>query len=1292
MLLKFGRGVTKKRRLILVIAVLLLIPSLMGYIATRVNYDVLSYLPDSIETMQGQQILQEDFGKGGFSMVVVEGMEKKDVAKMKARFEKIDHVNSVIWYDSIVDVSVPYDALPDNIIESFNSGDCTLMAVFFDTGTSDEASLKAVSEMRHIGDKQCFISGTTAFVQDLKELAEKEEPVYVALAVILACIFLAIFMNSWLIPVIFMVGIGLAIMYNLGSNIFMGEISYITKALSAVLQLGVTMDYSIFLWHSFCEEKEKCDGDNDEAMAQAVANTLASVAGSSITTIAGFLALCFMTFTLGMDLGIVMAKGVLLGVIASVTVLPSLILVFEKAIEKTKHREVLPKFGRLSDFVVKHHRVFAILFIVLLIPSFIGYQKAEVYYKLSDSVPQDLPFAVADKKLQDEFEMNSTHILLADANLEKKDVSAMMDEIEKVPGVNMTLGLESVLGPAIPDDIVPSGVESTLKSDRYQMILINSEYMIASDEVNNQIDTINSIVDKYDSKGMLIGEAPCTKDLIDITDRDFKVVSIISILAVFVIICFVLKSISLPVILVAVIELAIFINLGLPYYTGTVLPFIASICISTIQLGATVDYAILMTVRYKRERAWGNEKAKAISNAHSFAMSSVMVSALCFFAATFGVGVYSDIDIISSLCSLMARGAIISLLVVMFILPAMFMIFDRFICRPKKLRKTGEKETMKKTNKKVTAMILAGLMVVTMGAGTVTADAATSVAPEKEESVYLVTDSTGAQQEIIVTEHLTNSKNADELKDVTKLKDIENTAGDEKFTQDGDNITWKAAGNDIYYQGSTDKKPPVEMSIKYYLNGEEIKGEDLDGKSGNVKIRIKYKNSSDVPFVAMSAMVVEDKYFRNVKISSGKVIDDGEKEFIVAVAMPGIENTAGGIADAAGIGSTVEVTGKANKFSVSDMMTMVTGDLLDDVDAGDMANMDFDSQINAMDKAAKELCSGTAQLYDGLSTLQGKSGDLKDGVDSAAKGSAQLAAGTESLMKQVNKKLIPAAKQLAAGSKGVYDGAKQVSQGISAAKNGADQVKGGADQVKAGADQLNSGLTQLNNAVNDTSSNKELVELLGQLKAAGYVTEEQYNQVIGSLSAQQEALRDNVGKLQAGAAQLQTGATQLQAGASQVSGGLEQLQGAVGSTDSTDTTTLVGGAAAVAGGNSALVGSLQGTGTDAATLAGGTAALNEGAKTLAKGMEQMDEGSVQLIKGVDALDTGAYKLNRGMNQFYKEAIKKIVDLYNGDLKGLTSGLKNLMNSGKDYTIFTEKADSTDSSVKFIYKTTIIPEE
>lgn len=679
-MVKVGKKIVKYRVVILILGVLLLIPSALGFLKTRVNYDILYYLPDNIDTMKGQNILMDDFGKGAFAMEVVEGMSTKDTAAVKEKIEGVDGVADVIWYDSIADTSLPIDVLPDKLKDVFKTDNATLMAIFFDDTTSADKTMDAITEIRSITNKQCYLSSMSAVVTDIKQLSEKETPIYVLIAVVLSCIVLSLFMDCWILPLFFMLSIGMAILYNMGSNYFLGEISYITKALSAVLQLGVTMDYSIFLWHSYQENQQRFPGDKERAMAHAISNTFASVIGSSVTTVAGFIALCFMSFTLGKDLGIVMAKGVVFGVICCVTILPSFILIFDKAIQKTTHRSLIPPMEKPAKFITKHFKVFVLAFIVLLVPALWGYTKAEVYYNLDATLPKSLESIKANDKLSDEFDMNATHMVLANADLKPKEAKAMLNEMSDVKGVKFALGLDSLLGSAIPRDVVPDELTDTLKAGDWQLILVQSEYKVATDEVNRQCTQLNSIVKKYDSSAMLIGEAPCTKDLITITDKDFKVVSAISIIAIFIIIALVFKSISLPVILVAVIEFAIFINLGIPYFTGTKMPFIASIVIGTIQLGATVDYAILMTTRYKKERCKGKEKKESIRIALSASVSSVIVSALGFFAATFGVGLYSDIDMISALCTLMARGAVISMFTVIFILPSMLMVFDRVIC------------------------------------------------------------------------------------------------------------------------------------------------------------------------------------------------------------------------------------------------------------------------------------------------------------------------------------------------------------------------------------------------------------------------------------------------------------------------------------------------------------------------------------------------------------------------------------------------------------------------------------
>ena len=678
--MKLARAVVKFRVPILIIAIALMIPSFIGMAATRINYDMLTYLPSDMDTVKGQDILLDDFGKGAFSFIIVEDMPEKDVAALKEKIEQVDHVETALWYDSLADISVPMEILPDEIYNAFNSGNSTVIAVFFDSSTSSDVTMEAIKEIRSITGEKCFVSGMSAMVTDLKDLCEKEEPIYVGIAVVLACAAMMLFLDGWLIPFVFLLSIGMMIMLNMGTNIIFGEISYITKALSAVLQLAVTMDYSIFLWHSYNEQREKIS-DNKEAMAVAIHETFTSVLGSSITTIAGFIALCFMSFTLGFDLGLVMAKGVLLGVIGCVTVLPALILVFDKPLTKTRHRSIIPDTKKFAKGLVKIFPVFLVIFAILVVPAYYGYSKtnSEVYYNIGECLPDDMAYVIANSKLSEEFDMASTHMVLVDASTPNKDVRSMIKEMEKVDGVKYVLGMESVVGSLVPEEIIPDDLRSVLESDNWKLMLINSQYKVASDEVNNQVTELNNILKKYDPNGMLIGEAPCTKDMIETTDHDFQVVNAVSIVAIFLIIAAVEKSITLPFILIAVIELAIFINLGLPHYLGQSLPFIAPICISTIQLGATVDYAILMTTRYKSERRQGVSKKDAVTTALYTSIPSIVVSGMGLFAATFGVAIYSDIDIISSMCMLMARGAIISMVLVIFVLPALLRLCDPVI-------------------------------------------------------------------------------------------------------------------------------------------------------------------------------------------------------------------------------------------------------------------------------------------------------------------------------------------------------------------------------------------------------------------------------------------------------------------------------------------------------------------------------------------------------------------------------------------------------------------------------------
>ena len=680
--MKFARGVVRLRVPILVLTVILLIPAVLGMVSTRVNYDMLTYLPGEIDTVVGQDQLMEEFHKGAFSFLIFEDMPEKQVAALKQQVERIDHVDTVLWYDSLADLSIPMELLPKDLYRTFNTEHSTMMAVFFDSSTSADETMEAVEQIRAVCGKQCFVSGMTALVVDLRNLCEREEPIYVGLAVLMALIAMLLLLDNYLIPFVFLASIGAMILMNLGTNYFLGEISYITKALSAVLQLAVTMDYSIFLWHGYQEQRSRCS-DRLEAMAQAIHNTLTSVVGSSVTTIAGFIALCFMSFTLGRDLGLVMAKGVLLGVIGCVTVLPALILVLDRPLQKLSHRPLILRTGKLAARLVRIFPVFLILFALIVVPAFYGYTKAndEVYYDLGRCLPEDINYAVSRSKLSEEFDVASTHMVLVDADLPAKQVRAMLSEMEQVDGVKYAVGLESLIGDRIPAEFIPERLTGALRSENLELLLINSRYLPASDAVNAQIDELNAILKRYDPSGKLIGEAPCMKDMISISGHDFQVVTAVSVAAIFLIILFVEKSLTLPLILIAVIEVGIFINLGLPHYLGSSMSFITPICISTIQLGATVDYAILMTTRYKAERVGGKDRKTAVTTALAASIPSILVSGTGLFAATFGVALYSDVEIISSMCMLMARGAVISMLLVILILPAMLLLFDRLICK-----------------------------------------------------------------------------------------------------------------------------------------------------------------------------------------------------------------------------------------------------------------------------------------------------------------------------------------------------------------------------------------------------------------------------------------------------------------------------------------------------------------------------------------------------------------------------------------------------------------------------------
>ena len=680
-MVKTGKWIAKHRILIVLIGILLLIPSVIGTIKTRINYDILSYLPESLETVKGQDVMVDEFGTGAFSMVVVEDMPLKDVQKLKNKFEEIEHVKKVLWYDDIADISVPTSMMPKDLKDIFFADDSTMMLVLFDNTTSSDEAMEAVTNMRAIADKQCFISGMSGVVTDIKNLCLQELPIYVAIAALFSFIVLEITGTSFVVPILFLLCIGISILYNMGTNLFLGEISYLTQALVAILQLGVTMDYSIFLLDSFEENKKRFPGDKNRAMGHAISNTFKSIVSSSITTVAGFAALCLMTFALGKNLGIVMAKGVIIGVICCVTLLPAIILIFDPLIEKTKHKPLIKNTNKLSGFIIRHYKIWLAVFCIGLLPAVYGNNHTKIYYNIDKSLPSTLDSNVANKKLEDTFDMSTMHIIMMDKNISNANKTTLMKDIEKVDGVKWAFGLNSVFGANVPASMIPKDVKDMLQSDEQELVFVCSKYSSATDESNSQIAAINDLVKKYDSNGMVIGEAPLMKDLQDVTDIDLVNVNVASVAAIFIIIMLVFKSISVPIILVAVIEFAINVNMAIPFFQGIELPFVASIVVGIIQLGATVDYAILMTSRYQKERRKGFGKKEAVMNAHKACALSIMTSGFSFFAATFGVAWYSKVDMIGAICTLLSRGALISMACVIFILPAMFIIFDKVICK-----------------------------------------------------------------------------------------------------------------------------------------------------------------------------------------------------------------------------------------------------------------------------------------------------------------------------------------------------------------------------------------------------------------------------------------------------------------------------------------------------------------------------------------------------------------------------------------------------------------------------------
>ena len=973
---KFGEFICKNRVIVIIISVILLVLSFIGSSFTKINYDILVYLPEDIETIKGQNTLTNDFDMGAYSITIIDNMPAKEIIKLEEDIKNVSGVNEVVSLYDVVGTSVPIEMLPSEIVDKLHQGNSDLLFITFSGGTSSEETIDAVREIKEITDNRVKLGGLSATVLDTMDLSESEITIYIIIAVLLCILVLELSLDSYVVPFILLANIGCAILFNLGTNIFLGEISYITKALVAVLQLGVTTDFSIFLYHSY--EKKKAEfKKREDAMVAAIKETFTSVTGSSLTTIAGFLVLCTMKLTLGTDLGIVMAKGVLIGVITVLTLFPSLLLVFDKIISKTKHKEVVPKFNHLNNFIVKHHIAIFIVFLICFIPAYLANSKVDVYYKIDKTLPDTLDSIMANERIKNEFNIVSPEIILINKDIKNDKVKELSNKLENIDGVDFALTYAKIKDLGITEDYLDSDIVKIFENDEYQMILINSTYDVATDELNNQIDEVNKLVKEYDDKAIVAGVGPLMKDLIEVSNQDFKNVNYTSIICIFIILFFVLRSISLPFLLIAAIEFAIFINMGVSYFSGATLPFIAPIVLGTIQLGATIDYAILMTTTYFGKRRKGLEKKQAMLDTLNYSGTSIFISGMCFFAATFGVGIYSDLDMVAVLCNLISRGAIISMLVVIMFLPSILLIFDKLIIKTTlKERKDNMKNIKENVKKLAVWILLIGAVSTCMP---INAKALT-----KDETVYQKLNSDGTVKNIIVNETLINNKKSDTINDYTILKNIINVNNDSTYKIDGNSLVWDAMGSNIFYQGTTDKKLPISLSITYKLNGKNIELVDLLGKSGKVSITLKYTNNDKhivsingkkttlyTPFVVATGTILDSSNFTNVSISNGRIIENGTKTIVAGISSPGLYESLG-LDDFKGM-DTITISFDVEKFELASIYSVITPKLLDSTDLTMFDKLDeVYTSIDALQENMDIIEAGTNEIAKGSTELKTK--------------------------------------------------------------------------------------------------------------------------------------------------------------------------------------------------------------------------------------------------------------------------------------------------------------------------------
>ena len=989
---KIAEKICKSKNLILILSAVLFVLSFIGMKLTNINYDILVYLPEDIETVEGQNILTNDFGMGAYSVVITENMSNKQILELEEKFKSIDGVNQVISAYDVIGTSIPIDMLPNEIVQKFHQENTDLMFVTFKESTSSESTIDAIRNMKEIASDKVEISGMSAMVLDTMNLSDKEIVIYVVIAVILCLTVLELSLDSYVVPILLLGNIGVAILFNLGSNIIFGEISYITKALVAVLQLGVTTDFSIFLYHAY-ENKKNISSNKEEAMRDAIVETFTSVTGSSLTTIAGFLVLCTMNLTLGKDLGLVMAKGVLLGVVCVLTLFPSLLLVFDKLIDKTKHKPITIHFEKLNKFVIKHYKTIFVVFLLLLVPTYLANSKVDVYYKIDESLPDTLDSIVANTNLKEEFNIVSPEIILIDKDMKSDKVEEMVNKIENIDGIDFVLSFSKLKQLGLTENMLPNEIVSVFESNNYQMLFLNSTYDIATTELNNQVVEVNKIIKEYDKDGILAGEGPLMKDLVTISDEDFNNVNYSSIICILLIMVIVLKSVSLPILLILAIEFAIFMNMSASYFSGVILPFVAPIVLGTIQLGATIDYAILMTTNYLKLRKEGLNSKEAMLKTTNYCSTSIFVSGMCFFAATFGVGIYSELEMVGSLCTLISRGAIISMLVVIMVLPSILLVFDKLILKTT-LNMKG------KSNIKNMKKILASSLVLTLALTPIY-----TLSLSKEESVYAKLNSDGSVKSILVNEHLINNEKLDSIEDYSELEDILNINSNHTYTKKDNLLTWDSKGSDIFYQGISKKETPVTENITYKLNGEDISLNDLIGKSGKVEITIKYNNTDKhvinkqtlyTPFVVTTATIVDGANNSDITVTNGKVVNNGSNFIVVGLSTPGLYESLG-LQELKGL-DTVKISYNTTKFKLSSIYSVVTSKLIDnnDLDIFSKLNTVY-SSVNKLQDSMNQIESGSKTILENLKTIDEGSSLISENLNTVVEKLEQIKEGSASL-------------------------------------------------------------------------------------------------------------------------------------------------------------------------------------------------------------------------------------------------------------------------------------------------------